>query len=184
MNNRTCSHCGDAELKEVSYLEKVSFGRRKKAIDGFLKTQCGHCGFEFITMAQLDANHDLLHSSSQSIQALSFPGLIRSLRETWGLTQRQLSKILGAGDSAVGKWETGQVPSGPTALLIQCATHVPGAMGFLSSLADVDLMPVVDEKSYKPDLVFHVAPKFSHRRSYSYPPAANSPLFQHRQYAS
>jgi hypothetical protein len=56
------------------------------------------------------------------------------------LTQRNASKLFGAGDSAFGKWESGQLPSGPAALLLQSAMHVPGVIQFLASLAQVEVV--------------------------------------------
>jgi putative zinc finger/helix-turn-helix YgiT family protein len=151
-----CKHCGSDQIEVISYSERVQLGRRKVSVDGFLKTNCSQCGYEFVTSDQLDHNHDLIFNRSATTQGAVFPGLLRSIREGWGLTQRELSRLLGAGSSAVGKWESGAPLSGPASLLVQCAAHVPGTIEFLANMADVEIELNFKNESYDAEINFNV----------------------------
>lgn len=137
----SCVFCDSDNVREVIYQNKISVGRKRVLVDGFRKSACENCGEEFYTLGQIDANKELIETTSRDQAGVVFPGLIRSLREDWDLTQREAAKLFGAGAASVGKWESGQTPSGPTALLIQCALHVPGVMQYLAKLAEVEVKP-------------------------------------------
>jgi len=135
--NKTCAVCRAAALQEAFYSEKTAYGRRRPSVDGLRKTVCTECGHEFVTLDQHDLNQQQIERASAEVQFAVFPGLIRDIREMWGMTQRQAAKLFGAGDGSVAKWESGRPPSGPAALLLQCAANVPGTVEYLAKLASV-----------------------------------------------
>jgi HTH-type transcriptional regulator/antitoxin MqsA len=141
-----CDFCDADAVQEVSYEEAVPMGRKRPVINGLLKDVCGSCGTESISPTQAGHNHAIFQSALRSTPEALIPGLLRALRERWSLTQRQASELFGAGAGSFGKWEAGQLPSAPTARLVQCAAHVPGVMEYLADISKVQL-PISDDES-------------------------------------
>lgn len=140
----SCPFCASDEVKAVDFECSIAVGRTKKVVSGLQESECTSCGEVFVTGAQQEYNAALIDAAGKERQAFVTQGLIRKFRERFGLTQRTASKLFGAGSAAVGKWESGQLPSGPAALLIQTAIHVPGAAHYLASLANVSISESTD----------------------------------------
>ncbi len=140
----SCPFCESSDVAVVSYERMAQVGRRKHNVVGLRRSECSHCGEIFVSASQHDYNVALIEYMGSSKQAFVSPGFIKKLREKFCLTQRNASKLFGAGTSSVGKWEAGQLPSGPAALLIQCALHVPGVVQFLAKLADVEVTEMAE----------------------------------------
>jgi DNA-binding transcriptional regulator YiaG len=121
-------------------------------VSGLQQSACSSCGETFVLEAQHDFNASLIEQKSRTEQFFVNPGFIRSFRERFSLSQRSASKLFGAGASAFGKWESGQLPSGPAALLLQAAMHVPGVTQFLASLADVEVAEAQEGLSWQTDV--------------------------------
>jgi putative zinc finger/helix-turn-helix YgiT family protein len=141
----TCPFCSSNEVAEHAHVEIFSIGRKRYSVPGILSTECAVCGEEFTTALQHDQNLAKKAEFTEKVPGFLTAGFVRKLREKFGLSQRLASKIFGAGQSSVAKWESGQVPSGPAALLLQCSAHVPGVMEFLASLASVEIEDCPDE---------------------------------------
>lgn len=136
----TCSYCEIGTLSEVTYAQPIKAGRRTVNVEGLSKLVCSHCGEESIPLAMYDRNAKLVEDALLTTSAAVTRGLLRQLRDQWNVTQREASMIFGAGESAFAKWESGQARmSEPSALLVQCAISVPGAMEYLAKLADVQV---------------------------------------------
>lgn len=134
-----CDFCDSDSAKEIFYTDEVHAGRRKLQLAGLKKTACMACEAEYVTPAQLNENQALLEAALREAPEAITVALLRTLRYRFGLSQRAASSLFGAGDSAFGKWESGSAPSGPTALLLQCAFHIPGVMDYLARLQGVRL---------------------------------------------
>jgi len=172
---RKCTHCDIGNTRVVEYSMDIPQGRRKVKVPGFLKTVCDGCDYEYVSMDQLDHNADIMESCAENIQAAVYPGILRSIRERWNITQRQLSRLFGAGESAVGKWESGAVMSGPSALLAQCAYSVPGTVEYLAHLADFKLNR---RELHKNSVVLDAIAWRPHKGNFVYSSAANSHLYE------
>lgn len=135
----TCDFCGSPEVAEIVYDERVTMGRRKVVVAGLRKMECAHCGQEYVEVDQVAQNHVLMESALHQSAGQVAIGLLRTIRERWELTQRAASVLFGAGANSFAKWESGQLPSGPTALLLQCAAYVPGTVEYLASLQKATL---------------------------------------------
>lgn len=129
----TCVFCDFPEVAEVVYDDRVTAGRRKVSVTGLKKMECSNCGHEYVEQEQLALNQALIESSTSAPGQVGV-GLLRNLRDRWALTQRAASSLFGAGQNSFAKWESGQLPSGPTALLLQCAVYVPGVVEYLARL--------------------------------------------------
>ena len=134
----TCDFCDSPDVAVVVYEDKISAGRRKVLVSGLNRMECPSCGHEYISEDQLAMNLALIEAATSAPGQVGI-GLIRSIREKWLLTQRTASALFGAGESSFAKWESGQLPSGPTALLLQCAAHVPGVVEYLARTQNATL---------------------------------------------
>lgn len=129
----TCVFCDSEAVAEVVYEDKVAIGRRKISVHGLRRMECANCDHEYVDAEQLSLNQARIEAAS-TVPGQVHVGLLRDLRDRWVLTQRAASNLFGAGQSSFAKWESGQLPSGPTALLLQCAAHVPGVVEYLARL--------------------------------------------------
>ena len=163
--SNTCPYCEVGHPEEVHYSEVVKAGRKSIAVQGLSKLVCSLCEGESIPLDMYERNSTLVTNAMAQSRGAVSRGLLRRLRETWNLGQREASKLFGAGPSSFAKWESGQAQlSTPSALLVQCAIKFPPVMEYLADLADVTLAPApaalakVDfatgwQSCYSPDVV-------------------------------
>ena len=135
-----CPFCETGTTEVVSYTSTEKFGRKTVNVEGLLKLVCNHCHSETVSGDLHDHNLALFIVAEEGTQGGVSPGLLRTLRENWDLTQSEASKLFGAGSSSFAKWESSQTKlSTPAALLIQVASRFPEVVPYLAQLADVQL---------------------------------------------
>jgi len=155
-----CAFCEVGHPEEVRYDDTIRSGRRSVAVKGLSKLVCPECDQESIPLDIYDRNALLIAAAMASSPAAVSRGLLRRLRESWSITQRDASRLFGAGSSAFGKWESGQAElSTPTALLVQCALKVPGVMQYLALLAKVDISAAEPPESFPRPGSWYSAPE-------------------------
>lgn len=138
--HNTCPFCEVGRLSEVVHSDEVKAGRSRVTVNGLVKLVCGECGHESVPLDLLDHNSALVERALAETRAAVSRGLLRRLREMWGLSQKEASVVFGAGASSFAKWESGQAKlSTPSALLVQCALRFPIVVPYLASLAKVEL---------------------------------------------
>jgi HTH-type transcriptional regulator/antitoxin MqsA len=138
--NQHCPFCETGTTEVVSYTSTEKFGRKTVEVEGLLKLVCNHCHSETVSGDLHDHNLALFIAAEEGTQGGVSPGLLRTLRENWDLTQSEASKLFGAGSSSFAKWESSQTKlSTPAALLIQVASRFPEVVPYLAQLADVQL---------------------------------------------
>ncbi len=136
--SNACPYCGADSLREVLFSERVKAGRKTVEVQGLARLECSECGSESVPMDLYAKNATLLDEAAAASRGAVSRGTLRKLREVWGITQKQASRVFGAGESAFAKWESGQANlSTPSALLVQCAVKFPPVMAYLSKLAAV-----------------------------------------------
>jgi len=70
---------------------------------------CAVCGEEWVTPEQSKATTDKITAIKRRAQGFLAPQDIKSLREWYGLTQKQAAIIFGGGDNAFSKYERGEI---------------------------------------------------------------------------
>lgn len=141
MNNaHHCSYCNSAHTNEVEFTESFKVGRKQLEVAGMKKVVCSECQSESIPLDLLDFNQELFVAAEATAKNIVSTGSLKEFREIWELSQKDASRIFGAGLSSFGKWESNQSNmSTPSALLIKVAYNFPEVVPFLSQLAKVDL---------------------------------------------
>lgn len=109
---RTCSACGNKSLvskKGTFRFEVPENGMNKNVrefhieIENARWDECGICG-ETLLSEELDA---ALERWQYTREGLLTPVEIKEIRESRGLTQKQISMILGVGEKSYTRWENG-----------------------------------------------------------------------------
>lgn len=137
-----CPMCDADALTTVTYTHALKAGRRTIQVAGCLQMVCERCGEVVVPLSLYDHNHKRIEAALAQTPAAVSRGLLKRLRETYDLSQREASRLFGAGEAAFAKWESGQSDmSDPAALLVQCALEVPGVVEHLAKLAGVPLRP-------------------------------------------
>ncbi len=135
-----CSYCNSTNAAIVEYSESFKVGRKQLEVSGMKKVFCADCQSESIPLDLLEHNQELFVAAEAAATKLVTPGSLKELRDMWGLSQKEASKIFGAGLSSFGKWESNQTNmSTPAALLIKVAYNIPEVVPYLSQLANVEL---------------------------------------------
>ena len=130
-----CPFCETGTTEVVGYTSTEKFGRKTVNVEGLLKLVCNHCHSETVSGDLHDHNLALFIAAEEGTQGGVSPGLLRTLREQWDLTQSEASKLFGAGPSSFAKWESSQTKlSMPSALLIQVASQFPEVIPYLAQL--------------------------------------------------
>ncbi len=139
-NKLHCAYCDSTDTKVVEHSEIFKIGRKQLTVAGMNKVVCNSCESEFVPTAMFDQNLQKFKAAEASAQNVVSPSMLRDLRDFWQLSQKDASKIFGAGISSFGKWESGQSNmSTPTALLIKVAHKIPEVMPLLAQLAKIQL---------------------------------------------
>jgi putative zinc finger/helix-turn-helix YgiT family protein len=109
---KICSACGNKSLvhkKGIFHFEVSGNGTNKNAkefhidIENAQWDECGICG-EMLLSKELD---EALERWQYTREGLLTPKEIRQIRESRGLTQKQISMILGVGEKSYTRWENG-----------------------------------------------------------------------------
>jgi|GEM_PF-4363615 len=138
--SHVCPFCEEGTAHETVYSNHIKLGRRSVLIEGLKKTVCELCGSESVPEDFHNANLALILQAGETCRGAVTPGMLRTLRESWTLTQKDASLLFGAGKSSFAKWEAGQSKlSTPSALLIQCAMNVNGVIPYLAKLVKFEL---------------------------------------------
>lgn len=103
-------------VKEVFALEKHDFRGEEYWVRAIFYS-CLDTGENFTTLGQ-DPALDDLYAQYRIKHGLPFPEEIIAIRKRYGLTQQEITKMLGFGANQYGQYEKGQVPSLSNGLMI------------------------------------------------------------------
>lgn len=102
-----CPYCEkEAELKLIRSEEEIKVRREpiKVHVEYY---KCKVCGKEFDDPRSEDDPLDKAYREYRRRQGMMQPGEIRNLRKRYGLTQREMSNLLGWGGATLSRYENG-----------------------------------------------------------------------------
>lgn len=104
---RLCPECGEiTEWIEKTQAEK--FNIKDEEIEISVKSLvCPHCGSEFEDMNSEIDPYKLAYDEYRRRKGMVFPSQIINFRKKFGLTQKELSSLLGFGDITLSRYENG-----------------------------------------------------------------------------
>jgi len=95
--------------------------------------KCSDTGDEFTTPEQSEAWTDNLYGQYRKRHGIPSPDEIRSIRESYGMTLRQITLLLGFGVNQYAQYEKGQVPSESNGKLLRLAMKKENLLTLLKS---------------------------------------------------
>jgi HTH-type transcriptional regulator/antitoxin MqsA len=133
-----CPVC-DGPLEVVSEEREVRIGARTTRVrDQF--SYCDACEEAYYAAGQMDATLLRASDAIRRKEGLLTPDQIRGIRQTLGLTQEALEKLLGVGPKTVVRWEKGTVfQNRSTDSLLRVVGAQPESARFLAHLHGVAL---------------------------------------------
>ena len=133
-----CWLCGSA-AELVTAPRELSMEGRKVVVDATFY-RCTSCGEEFFRPGMGDEMLELGATAVRHAHGLLMPGEIRAIRSLYGLTQRGLEKLIGAGEKTVTRWEHGTVAQNATAdTLLRVLRDLPEVVARLAEERGVRL---------------------------------------------
>ena len=106
--NKLCPECGSGNLKisEEEYRFPYGIGGESLELTANVKVEkCKDCGFSYLGQEAEKACHNAICDHL----GLMKPSQIKSLRDYYGITQSEFSKITGLGEATLSRWERGIV---------------------------------------------------------------------------
>lgn len=127
-----CPWCESGFLIDEKYDDQIRFGRSTLHVEGLLRQSCDNCGETITNTNHFEHNTELIRIAERKASCFVSPAMLRAFREKYGLSQKEAGRLLGVGESAFGKYETGSRLSAPTAKLIRVALNLPAAAKLLA----------------------------------------------------
>lgn len=133
-----CEICGGPAELICEERNVVIKNREARVLEEFWR--CDTCEEEYMTPEQMRSGQDRAVRAIREAEGLLQADEIRSLRETHGLTQRALEKLLGVGPKTVVRWENGTVfQSRAVDTLLRVLRQTPDALRGLARERGVEL---------------------------------------------
>ena len=104
--NKNCPECGSSKLTSSQEEYRFTYGKGAEAVELSAVVEvekCGDCGFSCMGPAAEQACHEAICEHL----CVMTPSQIKVLRDRYGLTQAEFSKITGLGEATLSRWERG-----------------------------------------------------------------------------
>lgn len=127
-----CEYCGEGQMVEEIFSQTLRSGRANLTVDGLHQCRCNVCDTIVTSAAQFESNAKLIEVAEKTASCYVSVGMLKQFREKYSLTQKEAGRLIGAGEAAFGKYETGARLSAPTAKLIRVALALPEVVELLA----------------------------------------------------
>ncbi len=134
-----CRYCGEGTMTEEIFSETIKSGRSNLLVSGLLRWRCSNCDSVMTDAEQFASNATSLQAAEQASPAFVSRPMLREFREKYSLSQREAGLVIGAGEAAFGKYESGSRISAPTAKLIRVALAFPAVARMLIEEEGIDV---------------------------------------------
>lgn len=126
---------------------------------------CADTGEEFESQEQAELNHAQVVNLYRAKHYIPFTEEIKSTREKYGLSARQMSQILGFGVNMYSKYEQGEIPSVSNGINIVLASSPDGFKILIEKCSEISekikekvLLTIQKEKSKQPSYIDWLVP--------------------------
>jgi len=134
-----CRYCEEGQMSEETFVENIKIGRANHSVNGLVHYRCNVCDSVMTSAEQYEYNFDLIKNAEKlSVNYVPIAAL-RDFRDRLCLSQRDAGKLIGVGEAAFGKYETGARLSAPTAKLIRVLSTFPEAVRMLADEEGIDI---------------------------------------------
>lgn len=109
MSENLCPHC-DEIVEFESHSQQQEYPLKKGVVEIPVKlSRCPACGGTFTDMKQAEFNYELAVKVFRREKNLLFPHQIKSVRDKYGLSQRQFSALLGWSPNTLSSYENNKI---------------------------------------------------------------------------
>lgn len=109
MKNEQCPICGQGILKKEVRDEIFEYKGCSKIIPNYVTYSCPECGESIVDSASLKASGKLLKDFQREVDGLLSGMEIKRIRLKLGLTQTEMSEVLGGGTKAFARYESDSI---------------------------------------------------------------------------
>jgi HTH-type transcriptional regulator / antitoxin MqsA len=109
VKSNICSICGKGTLKKEVIEEKLTYKGEPITIPDYIVYKCDLCNEAIVDKGTLKTSGKLLKNFKCKVDGLLTGDEIREIRRKLGLTQEEMSEILGGGLKGFARYETGQI---------------------------------------------------------------------------
>ena len=136
-NKKLCPVCGAGHLTRRSTTESITYKGFTKSY-AHIFSVCDLCLVEQVDSEEMRANKRSVIRLKKTIDGLLTGDEMRSIRNNWGISQDEASRIFGGGPQAFSKYETDDVAQSESMdKLIRTAVKFPQVFSELCSVAGV-----------------------------------------------
>lgn len=155
INTILCDYCDDGHMVEEAYSDVLKHGRSTLEVRGLLHFRCETCDSTMTNAQQYEHNLELIRAAEKCTPGYVSPAMLREFREKYGLSQRTAGRLIGAGEGAFGKYESGSNLSAPTAKLIRAALTFPEVARMLAEEESITITVAAEEEWIPGKFIFH-----------------------------
>jgi HTH-type transcriptional regulator/antitoxin MqsA len=109
MKTRKCPICGAGGLKKTVGTETFEYKGQEISIPDYMTYVCPGCQEAIVDPETLKKSGKLLKDFQRKVDGLLTGQQIKTIRQKLGLTQEQLSEIVGGGLKSLARYESGQI---------------------------------------------------------------------------
>ncbi|MDA3898709.1 MAG: type II toxin-antitoxin system MqsA family antitoxin [Desulfobacteraceae bacterium] len=109
MKTQECPICGAGGLKKTVSTERFEYKGKEIFIPDYVAYECAECGEAIVDPETLKTSGKLLKDFQRQVDGLLTGKQIKQVRKKLGLTQEQMSEIVGGGLKSFARYESGQI---------------------------------------------------------------------------
>lgn len=106
---KVCPVCSEGRLRCTTTTETFTYKGHRLRISSYLVYSCSRCEEELLDHELIQTHQQQIRDWQRGIDGLLSATEIRALRKSFGLTQEELSLLLGGGKKAFARYERGSV---------------------------------------------------------------------------
>ncbi len=107
-----CPVCEDTRTIDIDIRKETQIIKNQEVNANVEVSRCSKCGNEFVTNDQMTQNLERFRDEYRKNNHIITPGEIKVLRDSYGVSQKALGKILNFGELTINSYEQGVIPSG------------------------------------------------------------------------
>jgi len=152
-----CPMCESGTLTRKEITETFNYHDHEILVPNYIIHQCDFCEEAIVDPASLKESGKILRAEAKKIDGLLTGKEIKQIRNSLGLTQEGLSKIIGGGDKCIAKYESEALTqSKPMDNLLRIIRSYPDSIHVLTKL------PIVTSEN-KTSMSFQVSENYNPR---------------------
>src|SRR5512133_647545 len=130
-----CQICGSMNIEITVGKEEFTYKGSTLIIDDYKRTVCHNCGESTVDNESYERSIPLLRDFHRSVDGYLTGDEIKCIRKSFNMTQDEFSSVLGGGEKAFARYETGRVmQSKPMDNLLRILKVYPEAISVLGML--------------------------------------------------